>query len=92
MRFEWDEGKCKSNLGKHNLSFEDAHLVFASDTITIPDLRQPYGESRMIPMGRLEGRIVVVVHVFRGEKTSIISMRKANAREQRIYQERFGKT
>jgi uncharacterized DUF497 family protein len=43
MEFEWDEDKCKSNLQKHNLSFEDAHLVFAGDTMTIPDLRRPYG-------------------------------------------------
>jgi len=92
MQLEWDEGKCKSNLEKHNLSFEDAHLVFAGDTVTIPDLRRPYGENRMITMGSLAGRIVVMVHAPQGEKTRIISMRKANVREQRIYQERLGQT
>ena len=59
------------------------------DTITIPDERYDYGEDRLITLGRLLGRVVVVVHVARGEKTRIISMRKANAREQEIYQERL---
>jgi hypothetical protein len=37
----------------------------------------------------LAGRVVVVAHVSRGENTRIISMRKANAREQEIYQKRL---
>lgn len=92
MEFEWDDDKCKSNLEKHNLSFEDAHLVFAGDTLTIPDLRRPFGDNRLVTMGSLRGRVVVVIHVLRSDKTRIISMRKANVREQRIYQKRFGQT
>ncbi len=37
-----------------------------------------------------EGRVVVIVHTPRDENTRIISMRKANAREQKIYQKRLG--
>jgi uncharacterized DUF497 family protein len=92
MEFEWDEVKSNANLEKHNLSFEDIHLIFAGDTITITDLRRPYGENRMITYGSLVGRIVVVVHVPRGGKTRIISMRKANAREQRLYQKQLNQT
>ncbi|MBM4302476.1 MAG: BrnT family toxin [Deltaproteobacteria bacterium] len=90
MQAEWDAEKCRANLEKHGLSFEDAWQVFIGDTITIPDTRYDYGENRLITLGRLEGRVVVVVHVARGENTRIISMRKANAREQEIYQERLG--
>ena len=90
MLVEWDEEKCRVNLGKHGFSFEDAWQVFAGDTITIPDARYDYGEDRLITLGRLAGRVVVVVHVARGENTRIISMRKANAREQAIYQKRLG--
>jgi hypothetical protein len=89
MKMEWDEEKCVENLEKHGLSFEDAWQVFSGDTITIPDDRYDYGEERLITLGRLAGRVVVVVHVSRGENTRIISMRKANAREQKIYQERL---
>ena len=90
MRIEWDDEKCQANLEKHGLSFEDAWQVFAGDTLTIPDDRYHYGEKRLITLGRLAGRVVVVVHVARGEKIRIISMRKANEREQEIYQKRLG--
>ena len=89
MQTEWDEEKCRANLEKHGLSFEDAWQVFDGDTITISDERYDYGEDRLITLGRLEGRVVVVVHVARMGKTRIISMRKANAREQEIYQKRL---
>ena len=90
MLVEWDEEKSRANLEKHGLSFDDAWQVLAGDTITIPDERYDYGEDRLITLGRLAGRVVVVVHVARGEHTRIISMRKANAREQAIYQKRLG--
>jgi len=89
MQVEWDEEKCRANLEKHGLSFEDALEVLAGDTVTIPDERYDYGEDRLITLGRLEGRVVVVVHVAREENIRIISMRKANAREQEIYQKRL---
>jgi uncharacterized DUF497 family protein len=38
---------------------------------------------------KLEGRVVVIVHTPRQNKTRIISMRKANHREQKIYQKRL---
>ncbi|MDO9530632.1 MAG: BrnT family toxin [Deltaproteobacteria bacterium] len=90
MPVEWDEEKSRANLQKHGLSFDDARQVLAGDTITIPDERYDYGEDRLITLGKLSGRVVVVVHVARGEHTRIISMRKANAREQAIYQKRLG--
>ncbi len=90
MPVEWDEEKSRANLQKHGFSFDDAWQVLAGDTITIPDERYDYGEDRLITLGRLAGRVVVVVHVARGEHTRIISMRKANAREQAIYQKRLG--
>jgi hypothetical protein len=89
MTVEWDEEKCRANLQKHGLSFDDAWQVLAGDTITIPDERYDYGEDRLITLGRLSGRLVVVVHVARGEDIRIISMRKADAREQAIYQKRL---
>jgi len=90
MQAEWDEEKCRANFEKHGLSFEDAWQVLTGDTLTILDERYDYGENRLITLGRLEGRVVVVVHVARGENIRIISMRKANAREQEIYQKRLG--
>jgi uncharacterized DUF497 family protein len=91
MEFEWDPAKNRSNFSKHGFHFEDAELVFAGLSFTFEDRRLDYGETRLITIGLLEGRAVVITHSMRGEATRIISMRKANRREQKIYQERLGK-
>ena len=49
------------------------------------------GEERFISLGLLEGRVVVIAHSPRDERERIISMRKANLREQEIYKKRLVK-
>jgi uncharacterized DUF497 family protein len=54
------------------------------------DVRQEYGESRLITVGWLKERMVVLVWTPRGAARRIISMRKANEREQNLYRHRLG--
>ncbi len=89
--FEWDEKKNTENLLKHGLAFEDAETVFSGQCLTFEDTRHDYGEQRFVTLGALEGRVVVIAHTPRGDRTRIISMRKANGREQKAYQERLEK-
>jgi uncharacterized DUF497 family protein len=89
MKYEWDQDKSDANLEKHGLSFEDAPLVFGGKCVTFEDSRFVYGEIRYITLGKLKGRVVLIVHTPRSNKTRIISMRKANNREQKIYQKRL---
>ena len=91
MIYEWDGAKNLSNLVKHGLNFADAGQVMAGALVTFVDDRFQYGEKRLITLGRLARRVVVIAHTPRGDEvTRIISMRKANRREQKIYQERLG--
>ena len=92
MEFEWDAAKNSSNFAKHGLDFADARLVFAGPCVTFVDHRFDYGEERLISLGMLDGRVVVIAHAPRGlDVTRIISMRKANRREQKTYpQKRLG--
>ena len=90
MKYEWDESKNRANLAKHGLSFEDAEQVCSGPCVTFEDDRFDYGEERLITLGLLVGRVVVIAHTPRDEGTRVISMRKANRREQKIYQERLG--
>jgi uncharacterized DUF497 family protein len=90
MRFEWNEAKSRINFTKHGLSFEDAELVFSGPCVTFVDDRFDYGEERLITLGKLAGRLVVIAHAPRDEGTRIISMRKGNRREQEIYKKRLG--
>lgn len=88
--FAWDEAKNRSNLLRHGLDFGDAEKVLAGPCITFVDDRFDYGEERLITLGVLVGRVVVIAHAPRSEDIRIISMRKANRREQKIYQKRLG--
>ncbi len=89
--YEWDKKKNQENVLKHGLIFEDAELVFSSGAcVTFEDDRFDYGEQRYITLGKLENRVVVIVHTYRNDKTRIISMRKANDREKEIYKKRLG--
>lgn len=83
--FEWDETKNRANLSKHGLSFEDAGMVFSGPCVTFEDTRYDYDEKRFVTLGLLAGRVVVIAHTSRGGNTRVISMRKANSREQEIY-------
>jgi uncharacterized protein len=90
MRYEWDEAKNRSNFAKHGLRFEDAELVFPGPCVTFVDDRFDYGEERLLTLGLLAGRLVVIALAPRDDGTRIISMRKGNRREQEIYQKRLG--
>jgi len=90
MIYEWDDAKNRGNSAKHGLDFSDAELVFAGPCVTFVDSRFDYGEERFVTLGLLAGRLVAIAHAPRGEATRIISMRKANRREQEIYQKRLG--
>ncbi|MBC7876694.1 MAG: BrnT family toxin [Anaerolineales bacterium] len=87
MSYEWDPNKAKSNYKKHGVSFADAAGVFEDENaITIQDEHD--SENRFITIGRdFLRRILVVVYTFRGLIIRIISVRKATARERKIYEE-----
>lgn len=89
MKYEWDEAKNRSNFAKHGLNFEDAAQVFSGPCVTFVDDRFDYGEDRLVTLGLLAGRLVVIAHAPRDDGTRIISMRKGNQREREIYQERL---
>jgi uncharacterized DUF497 family protein len=74
----FDPLKRLRTLEQRGLDFLDAERVFAGRTVEFQDLRRDYGEIRNVCLGLLEGRMVV-----------IISMRKANAREQLRFRHHF---
>ena len=68
----------------------DAPEVFGGATLTVEDTRMEYPEPRPITVGRFRGRMVVVVWTPRHGGVWMISMRKANDREQALYRDRLG--
>lgn len=88
MQIEFDPEKRDSTLAKRQVDFARAAEVFAGRHFTLEDIRDDYGEMRYITVGKLDGRMVVMIWTPRGETRRIISMRKANEREQARYAHR----
>ena len=89
MRITFDPAKRDRTLRERGLDFLEASLVFDGTTIDDPDDRRDYGELRMITVGHLRGRMVVVGWTPRGEARHVFSMRKANEREKKFYGQEF---
>ncbi|MEH2058321.1 MAG: BrnT family toxin [Nostoc sp.] len=88
MKFEWDQQKNEVNIVKHELDFADAYRIFRLPLRISLDNRQDYGEDRLIGLGMLDGRIVVVVFTELDEETiRIISLRKALPYERKHYEQ-----
>jgi uncharacterized DUF497 family protein len=90
MQIIFDIAKRDRTLSERGLDFADAPLIFANRHLTKEDDRQAYGESRYITVGLLNERLVVLIWTPRGAARRIISMRKANEREQKLYRHHLG--
>jgi uncharacterized DUF497 family protein len=86
MTIEFDPDKARANLKKHGVSFAHAEQALRDPmalTIEDPDAED---EQRFVTLGSdALGRILVVVHTKRGERTRLISARKASPGEARAY-------
>lgn len=89
MEIEFDPAKRAATLAERALDFERANELFAGRHYTARDLREDYAEDRFITVGLLDARMVVMVWTPRGEARRIMSMRKANDREQARYAHHF---
>jgi uncharacterized DUF497 family protein len=82
MSFEFDPAKAKTNLRKHGVSFAHAEQALRDPmacTIEDPD---SMSEQRFVTLGMdALGRVLVVVHTQRGERTRLISARRASRGE-----------
>jgi uncharacterized DUF497 family protein len=81
----WDESKRRRNIKVHGMDFEDADAIWDEFTITREDIRERYGEKRLVTFGLVNGEVVVLVHVERDDDMHIISLRRAERYEARYY-------
>ena len=94
MKITFDPVKRERALRDRGLDFRDAATVFAGPLVLFEDARFEYPERRYITVGLLDGRMVVLVWtpgepVDGEECRRVISMRKANAKEQGRYLQRL---
>ena len=92
MKITCDPKKREKTLKERGLDFMDATIVFKGEIYEFEDTRKNYQEKRIIAVGYLAGRMVLIGYVARGKTKHIFSMRKANEREVKKYQEQFEKS
>lgn len=81
----WDDDKRESNLLKHGFDFAGCEVALRGFTVTREDRRASYGERRFQTLALWRGVVVFIVHTPRQGDDHIISIRKADRNEQRIY-------
>ena len=86
MEVEFDPAKARSNLRKHGVSFSHAEQALRDDMAFTVEDSDASGEQRFVTLGMdAFGRVLVVVHTQRDERTRMISARKASSGEARRY-------
>ena len=90
LRFEWDDEKAETNIGKHNVSFDEAQTLFRDPLAFIfDDEAHSVSERREIIIGHsANDRLLIVCFTERREGViRIFSSRPATRKERRDYEE-----
>jgi uncharacterized protein len=86
LDFEWDDTKAAENVRNHGVSFAQAAHAFRDPfAVEWIDLREAYGEERVILLGMTGYQVLAVVYTERAERIRIISARRATKNEQDLY-------
>jgi uncharacterized DUF497 family protein len=85
VKIEFDPAKDTANIAKHGISLALAEQFDLTTAIARVDNRFDYGEAREIVIGYIAGRLHVMVYTLRNGIHRAISLRKANEREQKDY-------
>ncbi len=87
MKIEWDDDKRDRTLRERGLDFASVADAEWDAALTVEDSRAEYGETRFVSLVSIHARLCVVAWCRRGDALRVISLRKANARERRLYDE-----
>jgi hypothetical protein len=82
---EFDEAKSARNVRGRGIGFDRFADIDSDTAVTIEDTRKSYGEQRLRVLGYIDGRLHAAVITPRGERIRVISLRRANKREERTY-------
>ena len=83
MPYEWDEWKRIETLETRRVDFAEIYDFDWDTAVTRRSDRN--NEMRQVSLGMIGNRLYHLVWVWRGENRRIISLRKANMREERVY-------
>lgn len=85
--FEWDEGNTDKSYQKHGITQKESEELFIDENILfLEDVKHSQKEKRFIAIGKtILGKILFAVFTVRKSKMRIISVRLANKKERKQY-------
>lgn len=86
MPISFDPRKNERNIAERGLSFELVEEFEWDSALVVEDGRRDYGERRFQALGMITGRLHALVFTPRAGRVHVISLRKANRREIRLYE------
>ena len=78
--------KAELNAAKHGISFEEAWDFDWAGAVVVDRSRPADGEQRQAAIGILRGRVCTLVFTNRPDGVRLISFRRANRSEEKIYE------
>ena len=87
MYITYDPKKNELNIEKRGLSFEKAGDFEMAGALIVEDIRKEYPERRFQALGYIGDRLHMLVFTWRNGKMHVISLRKANPREVKRYEQ-----
>lgn len=87
MEIEFDPHKSEANARDRDLPFDLAEQFDFETALFKIDDRYDYGETRIRALGRIGDRVHALVFKETENGIRVISLRKANRREVRIYEQ-----
>ncbi len=87
MGDEWDPQKDRANLAKHGVSFRDAERFRWETALEDEDHGRDWGETRISALGFISDWLHVMIYAPRPGARRLISLRGANDREVRRYEQ-----
>lgn len=85
MLLEFDPDKNARNLRERGIAFDRFAEMDLESAISVEDMRTDYGERRLRVLGEIDGELHAAVITPRGDRIRVISLRRANRREERAY-------
>jgi uncharacterized DUF497 family protein len=85
----FDPAKSERNVADRGLPFTLVLQLDWSNAMIREDVRKNYGERRYVALGMIGGRLHVVVFTPRMDKVHVISLRRANQREVKSYEQKI---
>jgi hypothetical protein len=87
IRFTFDPAKNERNVAERGVAFEPAAELEWDTALIVEDTRRDYGETRLRVLALLHGRLHAAVVTPRKNELRVISFRKANRKEERLYEQ-----